>query len=54
MIGHGDVRFLGDRLDLDLRLNASGAGVVLTPMYKLFEYKAEGSFNHPNWHPKRF
>jgi len=54
MLGHGDIHFLDDRLDLDLRLNASGAGVVLTPMYKLFEYKAEGSFNHPNWHPKRF
>jgi AsmA-like C-terminal region len=54
MVGHGDVRFLDDRLDLDLRLNASGAGVVLMPMYKLFEYKAEGSFTHPNWHPKRF
>ena len=54
MIGHGDVRFLDDKIDLDIRVDASGAGVLLTPMYKLFEYKGEGSISKPNWHPKRF
>ncbi|MDP9254563.1 MAG: AsmA-like C-terminal region-containing protein [Verrucomicrobiota bacterium] len=54
MIGHGDIHFLDDRLDFDVRINANGAGLVLLPMYKLFEYKGEGSLNHPDWHPKRF
>jgi hypothetical protein len=31
-----------------------GAGVLLTPMYKLFEYEGTGSAKHPDWHPKRF
>jgi hypothetical protein len=26
----------------------------LTPVYKLFEYKGEGSLKNPNWHPKAF
>lgn len=54
MIGHGDVYFLEDKLDFDIRLDAGGPGVVLTPMYKLFEYKGEGSISKPNWHSKRF
>ena len=54
MIGHGDIRFLADQLDFDLRINSSGPGVLLTPMYKLFEYKGEGSISKPKWHPKRF
>lgn len=54
MIGHGDIHFLEDKLDFDIRLQAGGAGIVLTPMYKLFEYKGEGSIAKPNWHPKRF
>jgi hypothetical protein len=54
MIGHGDVRFLDDKVDFDIRIDASGPGVLLTPMYKLFEYKGEGSISKPNWHPKRF
>ncbi len=54
MIGHGDVHFLEDKLDFDVRINASGPGVLLAPMYKLFEYKGEGSLSHPNWHSKRF
>jgi AsmA-like C-terminal region len=54
MIGHGDVHFLEDKLDFDIRIEAGGAGVVLTPVYKLFEYKGEGSIAKPNWHPKRF
>jgi hypothetical protein len=54
MIGQGDVRFLDDKLDFDIRIDASGPGILLTPMYKLFEYKGEGSISKPNWHPKRF
>jgi len=54
MVGHGDVRFLDDKLDFDIRVDAAGPGILLTPMYKLFEYKGEGSLSKPNWHPKRF
>jgi hypothetical protein len=54
MVGHGDVHFLDDKLDFDIRIDATGPGVLLTPMYKLFEYKGEGSVTKPNWHPKRF
>ncbi len=54
MIGHGDIHFLDNKLDLDIRISASGPGLVLTPMYKLFEYKGEGTLSKPNWHPKRF
>jgi hypothetical protein len=54
MLGHGDVHFLDDKLDFDIRIDAGGPAVLLTPMYKLFEYKGEGSISKPNWHPKRF
>jgi len=54
MLGRGDIHFLDDKLDFELRLSAHGPGVVLTPMYKLFEYTGEGSLKKPNWHPKRF
>jgi hypothetical protein len=54
MVGHGDVRFLEDKIDFDIRIDAKGPGILLTPMYKLFEYKGEGSISKPNWHPKRF
>jgi hypothetical protein len=54
MLGHGDLHFLDDKLDFDLRLNMKGPGVLLTPVYKLFEYTGEGSLKKPDWHPKRF
>jgi AsmA-like C-terminal region len=54
MLGHGDVYFLDDKLDFNLRLNMKGPGVLLTPMYKLFEYVGEGSLKKPDWHPKVF
>ncbi len=55
MVGHGDIHFLDDKLDFDVRINANMlGGVVLAPVYKLFEYKGEGSLSKPNWHPKRF
>ena len=54
VLGHGDVYFLDDKLDLDVRINPKGPGIVLAPVYKLFEYTGEGSLKKPNWHPKRF
>jgi hypothetical protein len=54
MVGKGDIRFLEDKLDFDIRIDAGGPGVLLTPMYKLFEYKGEGSISKPTWRPKNF
>ena len=54
MLGNGDIHFLDDKLDFNLRLNMKGPGVVLMPVYKLFEYTGEGSLKKPDWHPKRF
>ena len=54
MLGDGDIYFLDDKLDFNIRLSPKGAGVLLTPVYKLFEYKGEGSLKNPNWHPKGF
>jgi hypothetical protein len=54
MLGHGDIHFLDDKLDFNLRLDMKGPGVLLMPMYKLFEYAGEGSLKKPDWHPKRF
>jgi AsmA-like C-terminal region len=54
MLGNGDIHFLADKLDFNLRLDMKGPGIVLTPMYKLFEYAGEGSLKKPDWHPKRF
>ena len=54
MVGHGDIHFLDDKLDFDIRIDPKGPGILLTPVYKLFEYKGEGSLKNPDWHPKRF
>ena len=54
MLGHGDLNFLKDKLDFDIRIDAGGPGAVLTPLYKLFEYHGEGSLTKPVWRPKRF
>jgi len=54
MLGHGDVDFLRNKLDFDIRIDAAGPGAVLTPIYKLFEYHGEGSLTKPIWRPKRF
>jgi hypothetical protein len=54
MVGQGNAHFLDDKIDFDVRIDASGAGVFLTPLYKFFEYKAEGSLKKPDWHPKVF
>lgn len=54
MLGNGDLHFLDDKLDFNLRLDMKGPGIVLMPMYKLFEYVGEGSLKKPEWRPKRF
>ena len=36
MLGHGDIHFLGDKLDFDVRINAEGPGVVLTASLQTF------------------
>jgi len=54
LLGHGDIHFLDDKLDFDVRIGGKGPSVLLTPVYKLFEYVGEGSLKHPDWHPKRF
>lgn len=54
MVGNGDIHFLDDKLDLDVRIDMKGPGILLTPVYKLFEYKGEGSLKKPDWHPKVF
>ncbi|CAN5396383.1 hypothetical protein BH20VER3_BH20VER3_04080 [soil metagenome] len=52
MVGHGDVDFLQNKLDFDIRIDAHGAGAVLTPLYQLFEYHGGGSLTKPVWRPK--
>ena len=54
MLGDGDIHFLDDKLDFNIHVEPKGAGVLLTPVYKLFEYKGEGSLKNPNWHAKGF
>lgn len=54
MLGHGDINFIEDQLDFDVRIDAGGPGAVLTPIYKLFEYHGSGSLKKPLWRPKRF
>jgi hypothetical protein len=51
MLGHGDVHFLDDKLDFNLRLKMKGPGVLLTPVYKLLEYAGTGSLKKPDWRP---
>lgn len=54
MLGDGDVYFMDDKLDFNIRISPKGAGLLLAPVYKLFEYKGEGTLKNPNWHPKGF
>ncbi len=54
MLGRGDIYFLDDKLDFNVRMNAKGPGVLLTPVYKLLEYTGEGSLKKPDWHSSRF
>jgi hypothetical protein len=53
MFGHGDLHFLDDRMDFDMRVNAQGLpGVLLFPMSKLFEYTADEKLSKPVWRAK--
>ncbi len=53
MSGGGDIDFMNDRLDFDIRINAKGLpGVLLFPVSKLFEYTADGTMDQPGWKPK--
>ena len=53
MIGKGQLFFLDDRMDFDMRINAQGLpGVLLFPVSKLFEYTSDGTLSKPTWRPK--
>jgi hypothetical protein len=54
MVGHGNSHFLDDKIDFNVRVDASGAGFVLTPLYKFLEYRAEGSLSRPTWRAAHF
>jgi hypothetical protein len=53
MIGHGNIFYLDDRMDMNIRLNVQGLpGVLFYPVSKIFEYESVGSAKHPKWRPK--
>jgi hypothetical protein len=53
MIGNGDIYYLDDTMNMNIRLNAQGLpGVVLFPVSKILEYESVGSAKHPKWRPK--
>ena len=53
MFGGGRIWFIDDKIDFDIRINAQGLpGVLLFPMSKLFEYRANSRFTKPEWRPK--
>jgi len=53
MIGHGNIYYLEDRMNMDIRLNAQGLPGLLTfPISKIFEYESVGSAKHPKWRPR--
>jgi len=53
MFGEGDLFFLDDAMDFDIRINARGLpGVLLFPVSKLFEYTSTDSLSKPTWRPK--
>lgn len=53
MIGGGDLHFLDDAMNFDVRINAKGLpGVLLFPVSKLFEYTSDGPLSKPTWRPK--
>jgi hypothetical protein len=53
MIGGGQLFYLDDRMDFDMRINAQGLpGVLLFPVSKLFEYTSDGKLSKPEWRPK--
>jgi hypothetical protein len=53
MYGGGRIWMIEDKIDFDIRLNAQGLpGVLLFPVSKLLEYRANSRFSNPDWHPK--
>jgi hypothetical protein len=53
MYGGGRIWMIEDKIDFDIRLNAQGLpGVLLFPVSKLLEYRANSRFTNPDWHPK--
>lgn len=53
MIGHGDIQYLDDKMDMSMRLNAQGpVGIASYLVSKIFEYESVGSATHPKWRPK--
>ena len=53
MIGHGDIYYLDDSMDMSIRINAQGLpGLATFLISKIFEYESTGSAKHPKWRPK--
>jgi len=54
MVGGGKIFFLDDKVNFNIRINASGLpGVLLFPVSKLFEYTTDGPLSKPSWRPAR-
>jgi hypothetical protein len=54
LLGEGEIRFMEDRMAMDVRVNARGvAGRLLAPVSRLFEYRGEGRLAKPEWSLKR-
>ncbi|MEO6739959.1 MAG: AsmA-like C-terminal region-containing protein [Chthoniobacteraceae bacterium] len=50
MYGGGRIWMVEDKIDYDIRINARGLpGVLLFPMSKLLEYRANSRFTKPDW-----
>ena len=50
MFGGGRIWMVEDKLDYDIRINARGLpGVLLFPVSKLLEYRANSRFSKPDW-----
>ncbi len=53
MFGGGRIWLTEDKIDYDIRINAQGLpGVLLFPVSKLLEYRANSRFTKPDWRPK--
>lgn len=51
--GEGDLHYLDNEIDFNVRIQARGVpGVLLFPVSKLFEYTAGGTLRDPEWRPK--
>ena len=53
MFGDGRIWMVEDKLDYDVRINARGLpGVLLSPISKLLEYRANSRLSKPDWRLK--